>query len=112
MVGDLGAHRGEVVAEHSGNIAVVAVAPRPAPPMGAMMGRPIELQAAAQAAPGPLQQVMTARLVDQAVERELGLDASTVVASIDGGDQCLVATAQLAAKAIVTAVPELLDGED
>ena len=55
---------------------------------------------------------MAARLVDQAVEGELGLDAGVVVAGIDGGDQRLVALHQLAAEALVAALPELLDRED
>jgi hypothetical protein len=90
----------------------VAVAARPAPAVGAMMRGPIELQAAAQAGPGPLQQAMAARLVDEAMEREFGLDAGVVVTGIDGGDQRVVALHQLAAEARVAALPKLLDGED
>ena len=54
VVGELVAHRCEVVAERGGDVAVVAVASGPAPAMRAMMGRPVELQPAAQAVPGAL----------------------------------------------------------
>src|SRR5262245_8659428 len=112
MVGDLQTQRAEIVTERGGDVAVVAVTPRPAPSVRTMMGGPIELQAAAQAGPRALQQVVLARFVDEAVQRQLRPDAGAVVAGVDGGEQRVVATAELGAKAIVAAAPHLLEGED